>query len=59
MSVTLLQNVPLRDVASRHLAEHPEGSALYPAGSLSSAAAVEKRASTLNAWSGDRHSLQQ
>ncbi|MCD6023397.1 MAG: hypothetical protein K0Q91_313 [Fibrobacteria bacterium] len=50
-------SVPLRDAASRYLREHAEGSPLYPAGSLASGAAREKRARKLDAWPGDRAAL--
>ena len=57
MSVELLGRFPLRDAASRHLAENPEGSPLYPAGSLASAAAVEKRIQALASQPHDRVAL--
>jgi len=53
--------VPLQDAASRYLRGHEEGSPLYPAGSLASGAAMERRAgkldSGLNAWPGNRAEL--
>ena len=57
MSIQLLKDLPLRDAASRYLSEHPEGSPLYPAGSLSSAEAVKKRIQVLSSWSGNRKEL--
>ena len=59
MAVRLLQRVPLRDAASRHLADHPGGSPLYPAGSLASEPAVEKRARIADAWPGNRGALRE
>ncbi len=56
-SLTPLVSVPLRDAASRYLREHAEGSPLYPAGSLASPAARERRARKLDAWPGDRAAL--
>lgn len=50
-------SVPLRDAASRYLRDHAEGSPLYPAGSLASGAARERRARKLDAWPGDRAAL--
>jgi uncharacterized protein YllA (UPF0747 family) len=55
--LTPLASLPLRDAASRYLREHEGGSPLYPAGSLASAAASEKRARKLDAWRGDRAAL--
>ncbi len=57
MSIRLLKNIPLRDAASRYLAEHSEGSPLYPAGSLTSTEAVEKRVQVLSSWAGNRKEL--
>jgi len=50
-------DVPLGDAASRYLRAHGEGSPLYPAGSLASSAATERRALRLDAWPGDRPGL--
>ena len=57
MPVHLLQKLPLRNSAAQYLSEHPEGSPLYPAGSLASAAAVEKRIRVVSSWAGDRKVL--
>ncbi len=57
MTPELLTRLPLRDAASHHLLEHPEGSALYPAGALTSGEAAEKRARQLAAWPGNRKAL--
>lgn len=51
--VRRLASVPARDAATRHLLAHPDGSPLYPGGSLASPAALERRARKLDAWPGE------
>ncbi len=52
-----LQCLPTRDPAARHLADHPDGSPLFPGGSLGSETAARNRAKVLESWSGDRSAL--
>ena len=46
-----------RDVASRHLRAHADGSPLYPAGSFASPSALARRAAKAGAWDGNRAAL--
>jgi len=56
---TLLQRIPARDPASRHLLKHAQGSALFPGGALLSESAVDKRVKILESWTGNRTALAQ